>query len=378
MRKLGSFISIVGVLALLAGLLANFVVVPRAKRLPADLSSNITYDGTLGLALNAEAVASLDIPNLFLRDVPITVNRQVTVEETDGSKALVRSKADLLDPTGGVIQQTDSWYPVDRKTMEAIENFTDINPDPRSRTGLVTGFPIGTQKTDYTGWNGEAEVTTQLEFVGEVEREGNDVYHFTVVNPAAKIVEPDASALPPVLPKAQLIGLATVLGLPAETSTQLAGALELAPDPVPITYTFASNSDFYVDPGTGILIDYNTTESRTAGIEIAGAFQPLADVWQLSFEQSDASIATAKADADEANGQLFWLGTILPWALMIGGALVALFGLRIRMKNKPTPTLEDEAKDLLQSADDLKAKADSVQDSASNAGDIVDDLKDRF
>ncbi len=367
MRKFGSLISIVGAFALLAGLFVSFVVVPRAKQLPDDLSSDIGYNGTLALALNPQALATNDLANLFLRDIPVTVERQVTVEETDGGKALVRSLAAVLDPNGNAVNGSDSWYTVDRKSMLAIENFTDTNPDPKPRTGLVTGFPIGTESSDYIGWNGEAEITTTLTYVGKEEREGNDVYHFTADNPAAKIVNPDPNSLPPALPKAQLLGLASVLGLPAETAAQLAGALELAPDPVPIAYTFSSNTDYYVDPGTGILIDYNTNETRTAGVEIAGGFQPLTPVWQLSFEQNDASIATAKADADDGNGLLFWLGTVLPWALIIGGVLLALFGLRMWMKNKP----EDEAKNLMGSADDLKAKANSAQDRAT-------DMKDRF
>ena len=119
---------------------------------------------------------------------------------------------------------------------------------------------------------------------------------------------------------------------------------------MPISYTFASQNNYYVDPATGILIDYDTTESRVAGVEIAGNFQPLTEVWNLSFEQDDESIAEAKDDADEAQGQLFWLGTILPWALIIGGVLLGLLGLRTRMQAGPSDesglageTLEDFA-----------------------------------
>ena len=331
MRRFGNLLSVLGVLVLLAGLIVNFFIVPRAKQLPSDTDNMIGYDGTLSLALNPAALADGDLANLFLRDVPITVDRHVRVLQTDGGKALVRSTAAVLDPAGNVVNGSDNWYTVDRKTMLSIDNFTN-DPNPVPREGLVTGFPIGTEARDYVGWNGEAEITTTLEYQGELEREGVNVYHFTASNPPAKIVSPDPASLPPALPKATLAGLVGALGLPAETAGQLAGALELAPDPVPISYTFASNNNYYVDPATGILIDYDTNEVRVAGLEIAGQFQPLTEVWNLSFEQDAASIDQAKTDADDAQSQLFWLGTVLPWGLIIGGVALAGIGLWGRMK----------------------------------------------
>ncbi len=359
MRRFGNSLSILGVLVLLAGLFVNFFIVPNAKRLPADTDSMIGYDGTLALALNPVALAENDLANLFFRDVPITVDRHVRVLETDGGKALVRSTAAVLDPAGNPVQGTDSWYTVDRKTMLSIDNFTN-DPNPVPREGLVTGFPIGTEARDYVGWNGEAEVTTTLKYEGEMEREGVDVYHFTASNPAAKIVSPDPAALPPALPKATLAGIVGALGLPDEVAGQLAGALELAPDPVPISYTFASNNNYYVDPATGILIDYDTNEVRVAGVEIAGNFQPLTEVWNLSFEQDDASIETAKSDASDAQGQLFWLGTVLPWGLMIGGVLLILFGLWTRMKGG-----------------DAAPATPGLAGAGQRAGETLEDFKDR-
>ncbi|MFW2380426.1 MAG: porin PorA family protein [Acidimicrobiales bacterium] len=355
MRRFGTLLSVLGVLALLAGLIVNFFIVPQAKQLPADTDNMIGYTGTLSLALNPAALAENDLANLFLRDVPVTVDRHVRVLDTDGGKALVRSTAVVLDPAGNPVNGSDNWYTVDRKTMESIDNFTN-DPNPVPREGLVTGFPIGTESRDYVGWNGEAEVTTTLKYEGELEREGVTVYHFTASNPAAKIVSPDPATLPPALPKATLAGLVGALGLPEETAGQLAGALELAPDPVPISYTFASNNNYYVDPATGILVDYDTNEVRVAGVEIAGNFQPLTEVWNLTFEQNAASIEEAKSDADDAQGQLFWLGTVLPWGLMIGGVLLALLGLWTRMKG-------DDAQDLAASG--------------QRAGETLEDFKDR-
>ncbi len=345
MRRLGSFILGLGLLALLAGLIINFLIVPRAKQFPADVDETRTFDGVLNTTLNPEALATGDLASLFVTDIPVTVERRLQVLETDGSKALVQSDALVLDPANQPIQATESVYAIDRKTMLSIENFTD-NPNVIASEGLAAGFPIGTEKRDYVGWNGESGETNPLRFEGEEEREGVDVYHFTSASGPDAILEPDPASLPPALPKAQLLGLVGVLGLPEATTSQLAGALELAPDPVPLSYTYSYTRDFYIDPATGILIDYNTNETRTAGVNIAGNFQPLATVWDLTFEQSDQGIADSKADADEAQGQLFWLATILPWALMIGGALLALFGLWTRFKHRDRgidPDLEPQS-----------------------------------
>ena len=141
---------------------------------------------------------------------------------------------------------------------------------------------------------------------------------------------------------------------------------------MPISYTFASTNNYYVDPATGILIDYDTTESRVAGVDIAGSFQPLAEVWNLSFAQDDDSIAAAKADAADARGQLFWLGTILPWALMIGGVLLALFGLRTTMKARRSEEIEQRVEEKVE-----EELAETTAELGRRPDETVEEFKDR-
>ena len=165
--------------------------------------------------LNAEALATMDLANIFIRNVPVTIDRHVQTLEVDGEKALVLDEAVMSGPAGP-LQQAEDVYSIDRKTMLSIANFTD---DARvtDREGLVVGFPIGTEAADYTGWNGDTLATNTLTFVAEEEHEGLNTYMFTAASGPDLINDPVLLAqFPPALPKAVIEGLVPMLGLSDE------------------------------------------------------------------------------------------------------------------------------------------------------------------
>lgn len=325
MKKLGFATLILGVVALIAGLVMQFVIVPAAAQFPDDTDVSRTYEGELGVLLNAEALASNDLANLFLRDVPVTIDRQVTALETDGGEALVSDISVVNSPVGPVLSSED-YYTIDRKTMEHVENFTD---DDRvvPREGLVVGFPIGTEAEDYVGWNGDAEQTAVLTYVGEEERAGLDTYYFTAAGGPDRITEAATLAqFPPALPKAAIAGLLPALGLPDEAVAQLGAVLETLPDPVPLGYTYSYDTRYWVEPDSGVIVELARDESRVVGIEVGGQFQPLTEVMQLSYVQTADSIAEAADDARDAESLLFWVGRVIPWGLLAVGAILTILG----------------------------------------------------
>ena len=75
-KRIGSFIALgLGVLLIVAGLVVKFAVVPALAVFPDDVDSTRTYEGTLEVMLNAEALATGDMANVFMRDVPIKLSR---------------------------------------------------------------------------------------------------------------------------------------------------------------------------------------------------------------------------------------------------------------------------------------------------------------
>lgn len=334
-KAAGSVWLTLGIVLIAAGLVFMFVVIPGMAQWPDDVDSTRAYEGELAVMLNAEALAAMDAANIFLRNVPVTIDRHVQTLEVDGDKALVSDSAVMSGPAGP-LQQAEDIYSIDRKTMLHIPNFTD---DARviDREGLVVGFPIGTENASYVGWNGDTLETNTLSFVREEEHEGLDTYFFTAASGPDLITDPVLLAsFPAALPQAVIQGLVPALGLPDEMLAQLGQILPLLPDPVPLAYTYTYETEYWVEPDSGVLIDYNKMESRSVALNV-GEPVPLAEVMHLEYAQTADSVADAVADAEDAKGQLFWLGTVLPYGLIVLGAIFALLGI-VAFSRKPAGT----------------------------------------
>jgi len=327
----GLLVVFLGLVLVAAGLVLKFALLPMMAVWPDDVDSTRTYEGTLVTMLNPAALATMDLANLFISDVPVTVERHVTTEQVQGNKALVREQVQAKGPDGGLIaalntdpdgQHTTYWYTINRRTTEHIPNFSTEPGVDENRRGLVIGFPIGTEKRDYEGWNDDYQATQTAVFRGVVEHEGVKTYHFQAQSGSKTIKDPMVLAMfPESLPKGLIVGLAPQLGLPPEVLQGLATLLPLLPDPVPLTYVYRYATDYWVEPTTGMLIDYAKDEARLlslGGQEV--------EVFRLTYEATAQSIADAKKDAEDGKGLIVLFGTIVPYAAIGLGAVIALGG----------------------------------------------------
>ena len=329
----GSVVLLLGLLLVAAGLLGKLWYMPMKAVWPDDVDSTRTYEGTLVTMLNPAALATMDIANLFYRDVPIMVDRHVTTEAVDGNKALVKESVVTNGPDGQPIPGLAAtyWYAIDRKTTEEIPNFTNTSGVDDNRTGLVIGFPIGTEQRTYDGWSDDLQAVVPVEFVAVEDHEGVSTYHFHAAGDPAALKDPAVLAMfPAALPKAALLGLAPMLNLPPEMLQGLAALLPLLPDPVPLSYLYGYETNYWVEPTTGVLIDYTKDEARFIAL---GTGQ--VEVFHMIYEATDQSIADAKDDADGPK-MLLDLFEWLPWVVVGVGGLVALGGLfMLGRKRKP-------------------------------------------
>ena len=335
MRKFFGWLCIVlGLLLVAGGLVLKFAVLPAMAVWPDDVDSTRTYEGTLVTMLNPEALQTGDLANLFLENVPVTVDRHVTTLEVDGNQALVEEQVQATGPDGQPIPGLNAtyWYAIDRKTTEEIPNFTDNAGVDDNRQGLVIGFPIGTEKRDYEGWSDDLQRLQTTEFVGVEDHEGISTYHFTSESGPAPLLDPVLLAMfPESMPKGIVQALAPQLGLSAEMMQQFGMLLPLLPDPIPFTYLYEYATEYWVEPTTGMLIDYTKDESRILAIEVDPSIVslgmvPVGDVFHLIYEQSDQSIADAKKDAEDGKGTINLFGTTIPWAAIGVGAALAVLG----------------------------------------------------
>lgn len=324
-RASGVVLMAIGAVVAVVGLIVLLVVVPAQAQFPDDVDRMRYYEGDLALLLDAEALATMDLANVFVRDVPVTIDRSIQTLEVDGGKALVSDVSVVSGPAGPILSSDDT-YAIDRKSMEHIENFTD---DERviDREGLVVGFPIGTDAEDHVGFNGDTLAPNTISFVGEEEHEGLDTYVFSAASGPDVITDPELLAMfPSELPKSVVEGLVPALGLAPEAAAALGEALPALPDPVPLTYTYSYETNYWVEPDSGVLVDYDKLESRSVAVNLGGQTVPVAEVMHLEYSQTADSVADAVDDAEDARSQLFWQGRVLPYALLAAGVLAAVLG----------------------------------------------------
>lgn len=366
----GIVVLVLGIVLIAAGLVIKFVILPGQAQWPDDVDSIRTYDGTLVVMLNPQALQSGDMANLFLRDVPITNERHVTTEEVKGSKAIVREIAKMLGPGGQEIIGSDTWYAIDRKSMDhlALDKAAGFNNSDKilAREGLVIGFPIGTEKKDYQGWSDDYQTLVTVSFVRTEKHaaSGLDTYVFESKSGAKEIKDPELLAtFPPGLPKSLFLTLAAGLELPpalADLKEPLGLVLQNLPDLVPLKYTYEYETTYWVEPTTGVLIDYDKHEVRQAALAkdvLTQAAQgaglpaealtklgqvltlmpdpyPLAAVFEQSYHSSDQSIQDAAKDAKDAKSQLTLFGTTIPFGLIAAGLLAAIVGLFLVLRSR--------------------------------------------
>ena len=346
MKKLGAVLLLVGLILVAVGVVVMFVIVPGMKQFPADVDTTRTYDGQLGVILDAENMA-------FLTDLDVQLSRHIKTEETSDGVALVLEEQQLA--TGdNVLTQLVKRYAIDRKTMEFASDYPAEWADKEGfweREGLVIGWPIDPEKRDYTGWSDDYRETVTLKFEGEVEHErsGRTVYYYTASSEARPIA-PEAVA---------------AMGLPTELTQEQIGALVEGmenvspivqrglpvimqqaewPDPVPLVYTYEYSGEYWVDPVTGVLIDTHKIEARkvsfpqdlmdglieklavlNVGPEMVNDVLPV-PVFQLDYRQSDQSVQDAAKDADDAANKIDLYGTKLPVGLIVVGLLLTALG----------------------------------------------------
>ena len=338
-----------GVIALAAAAALTLFIVPSQARFPGDVDNTSTYEGTLEVRFDTDALTRGDIAELFVRDVAVTIENHTRTLDVDGDLALVGTEGVAVDATGTPIQDSEGLYVIDRVTMLTTDDhvWQDV---PSRGQGLVTGFRIGTEARDHVGWSDEIGDTVDLRYERTEERAGLETYVFTSSVTNAVVVDEDTLGLvPEALPKDVLVQLAGTLDLPETLAGQLDALIPLLPDPVPLGLTYSGEATYWVEPTTGVVIDLERTESRAAYLDVPviPVVVPVVDVWSWSYRPTEATVADAVTTAENGAASLRLYGTTLPIALTVLGVVslgaAALRGRRVSAEISPEPELTDAA-----------------------------------
>lgn len=360
---MGSLLLVLGVILVAAGIVVMTVIVPSMKRLPDDVDTVRNYDGTLAVLLNPATFE-------FMRDLDVTIERHVTVEDTQDDVALVREALTMTgDESGAVLQTSTKHHALNRETMAFADDYPDEWANLEGfapRQGLIIGWPIGAEQKDYQGWSDDYGETVTLAYEDTVEHEGTGVetYHYVASSPARPIVPPAVAAmgLPPSMTEEQFTGL--VAGLDINPAVKMALPLLIKqtqwpdeagsawPEPLNLVYYYEYTGDYWVEPDTGVLIDTRKTEIRSVGLEeelLANLRTRIAEmpievdetlldellplpVFHLDYQATPESADDAAADAQDAEDTLNLYGQTLPIGAIVLGAVLGLLGLILVMR----------------------------------------------
>lgn len=302
-----------------AGALAlPLVVVPNLTRVPADLSTTSALDADVRGAVLADALLAGDAANAFAVDTTATIDSSVVATGVDGDVLTVEDRQVVTLADGRVLSDGVSTYTADVVTRAA--------PEGDDREGLVLGFPTGLAQDTYTLWSSTISSPWEVTFVAEEVVEGTDTYHFEgayegVMTDAAV----DAAGLPTSIDKQAAAALLPSLPIPDFIKDRITQSFDLLPAELPLSYDVAVTSDLWIEPTTGLLVDVERTETRTAVLTLGDNSLDAVDVIDWTYGFTDAQVTANAADAADAAGMLTLATTTAPIGLgvLAAGLLVA-------------------------------------------------------
>jgi hypothetical protein len=346
-KAVGGVLLVLGLVLVIAGAVLMFVIVPGMKQWPDDVDTTRDYSGRMEVLLNPQTFE-------FMKGLDVNIQRHVKTEATDGDVALV-SEVQTLSTQGQTLQELVKRYAINRKTMEFSTKYPSSWKDKDGfwdREGLVIGWPIDTEKKDYTGWSDDYRATITLKFEGQVthERTGMTTYLFTSSSEAQPIVSAAVQrmGLPTELPKDQLIALIENTDLDQTVKTMLPTLLQAWPeDNIPLAYYYEYEAQYWIDPRTGAIIDTTKHELRKVSLgEEVIAGTPLAllpedqraglrvPVFDLTYSATDQSVQDAKKDADDAQSDIDLFGTFIPILAMGIGLILIIVGAFMALRKR--------------------------------------------
>lgn len=323
--RTSAVLAVVGVLLIVAAAVVRFVVVPSVTKLPTDLDVTLEFEGTYD-GINP-GVLTGSATEVLAEDVPIVATRNVSAEDAEGDREIVR-RTDERTVGEGEAAVTEVRFDVDRETAEAGPA-PDGAEDVTDAEGLVFTLPVGPSTADgaYEYWDQNTQQAAPLVFQGEETLGGRDVYRYESVAEGV-LADPPALRLPTFLPKAQLAALAP--GLEGVVSPELLAALPAVlpslPTSIPIEWTSRTTTLVVADQELGATIAGGSTQVITGSLDLSVTMVdvPFATI---AIESTDDSIEDRGAAVADDSRLLSLVGTVLPIVLLVLGALLVVAAL---------------------------------------------------
>lgn len=173
-----------GAFLLVVGLMTTAWAPGQLKKLPLDVNTTTHLDGIVKKLdpaegelvenpVKVESITKVD-SNASDDEVAVWVNTSCVVIDIDDAPNCV----DGDDPR--LVSATTDVFATDRVSAEAVGDFAGLPDDAIPHEGLVNKWPFGTEKKDYTYWDGSLGAAVPAVFSGEGTLLGVDCYIYKI------------------------------------------------------------------------------------------------------------------------------------------------------------------------------------------------------
>ncbi|MGV9747614.1 DUF3068 domain-containing protein [Rhodococcus zopfii] len=325
-RKLALVLVGLGTFLLAIALLVPTYTVGKLKKTPLDLEVTTVAEGT-GDILNSKALlsgkAQVDT------NVPIVAQRFVTVEDPSDADIMTLQAGQTvrrLDMQGdtGLVSAIVDRLTIDRVTSMPVsaEEYpnrvstvqTSATAPPTeidNRNGLQYKFPFDVEQRSYPYYDLNARENYEVEYQGEEEISGVDVYHFRhTVDPV------DLSKADPTNPSYKLSLPASTWGVEGD-------------GPVTMVRWYTNVRDLWVDPVTGVVVKGQEQQYQYYARE---ADKPEVTVLKVTLPFDQDTVEYQVGQAKDGQDQLSTFGRTVPIILGILGALSLIAGIVLGLR----------------------------------------------
>lgn len=296
MGKARAFAAAGAVLFIAASAAVRPVAVPALVKLPANLDNSVRLTGTATL-VDMAAIQAGDLGNAIRANIPVTITNRVHVASATSDTAVVVNESTVEGPGNALLQTTTHSWAVDRSTFLPATAPAGSQVEPHQ--GLVLGFPLPPQARDYDRWDFLTQTVVPARYRDTEEFAGRQAHVYT----------------------------SQISGQVRDPTT-----LRALPQGLPVTLTTTSDTTYWVDSETSVVLDVRQRQVTRAVVKVGDFALPPITVFDLDVSYSAESAATLRETAGSAGRGLFVLRTVVPLVLLAAGLALATLAVRMTLR----------------------------------------------
>jgi hypothetical protein len=300
-RLLGPILVGIGAFLVVTGVLSRFYAYPALAVAPVDQNSvtELSAEGAtiLDLSTLKEVTTDMFVANRTVGDVDAS-------EEAGDDTVVWAATTSYKDQLGNIRSRSAEKYAFDAHTGEAVnccgsfEETTKGEKEEVKRSGQISKYPFGTEKTDYKFWDSTLGQAVTTKFQKESEIDGLTVYEFKYEVPTTTVGTREIPA--------SLIG---------ETG-----------DAVEVDIQYSTTTQHWVEPVTGVVIDRVSDTKNTLARDGETLITTSGGVFSYTDDQVKANVDEYKGKASSlqmVHSTVPLVGLVLGLLLIVGGLLLS-------------------------------------------------------